>query len=209
MTRGVVRLAAAAVLGLGIAGCGPAGSPSPTPPSAVPTGSPAAAVTSAPTRAPTSTADIAAAVTIDPALLVILPATVDGFPVVESPEGEAAALADPILPSVGRAVAAGFAIDPAIGDFVYAVVVQLRPGALPDEAFRDWRDSFDEGACSQADGVVGHAETEIAGRTVYIGTCAGGLRTYHVLLKDRDVLISASAAGERRLGELLIENLRP
>ncbi|HSO29157.1 MAG TPA: hypothetical protein VLS28_04590 [Candidatus Sulfomarinibacteraceae bacterium] len=166
-------------------------------------------MTSAPTRAPTSTADIAAAVAIDPALLAILPATVDGFPVVESPEGEAAALADPILPSVGRAVAAGFAIDPAIGDFVYAVVVQLRPGALPDEAFRDWRDSFDEGACSQADGVVGHAETEIAGRTVYIGTCAGGLRTYHVLLKDRDVLISASAAGERRLGELLIENLRP
>ncbi|HSO28342.1 MAG TPA: hypothetical protein VLS28_00425, partial [Candidatus Sulfomarinibacteraceae bacterium] len=107
MTRGVVRLAAAAVLGLGIAGCGPAGSPSPPPPSPAQLNT-AAPTTPGATSTPTSTADIAAAVAIDPALLVILPATVDGFPVVESPEGEATALADPILPSVGRAVAAGF-----------------------------------------------------------------------------------------------------
>jgi hypothetical protein len=148
-------------------------------------------------------------VTIDPTLLEILPAIVGDLPLTENPEAEAAALADPILPRVGLAVALGLAIDPASGDFVYAVVVRLRPGALTDAAFRDWRDSFDEGACSQADGVLGHAETELGGRTVYIGTCAGGLRTYHVWLEDRDVLISASSAGERRLGEVLIENLRP
>jgi hypothetical protein len=92
---------------------------------------------------------------------------------------------------------------------VYAVVVRLLPDAMDETAFRDWRDSFDEGACSLADGVAGHAETETGGRTVYIGTCTGGLRTYHVWLEDRGVLISASAVGERRLGEHLVENLRP
>jgi hypothetical protein len=214
VTGGVLRLAAAAALGWGIAGCGPAVSSSLPPASFVPVASaptptPVAASTAAATPAPAATPDGSAAVAIDPGLLAILPATVDGLPVVESPEGEAAALADPILPGVGRAVAAGFAIDPAGGDFVYAVVVQLHPDGLTDEAFRDWRDSFDEGACSQAAGVAGHAETESGGRTVYIGTCAGGLRTYHVRLEDRDVLISASAAGERRLGELLVEDLRP
>lgn len=218
MTWGLERLAAAAALGWAIAGCSPAmTSPTPPPPtflpasahgaSPTPTGSatPAAAATSSPAPSP----DGGTAVTIDPTLLEILPAIVGDLPLTENPEAEAAALADPILPRVGLAVALGLAIDPASGDFVYAVVVRLRPGALTDAAFRDWRDSFDEGACSQADGVLGHAETELGGRTVYIGTCAGGLRTYHVWLEDRDVLISASSAGERRLGEVLIENLRP
>jgi hypothetical protein len=147
-------------------------------------------------------------VVIDPSLLEILPAAVDGEEVARNPDGEAAALGDLLLAQVGEAAAAGLAVDPASGDFVYVVVVRLLPGAMDDGAFRDWRDSFDEGACSQAGGVATHGETGIGGRTVYIGTCAGGLLTYHVWLEDRGVLISASAVGERRLGELLVANLR-
>ena len=175
------------------------------------------ATTDAPTNPPTAPAspgssrspDISAAVAIDPALLEILPAEVDGLPIAENAQGEQAALGDPLLAVVASAMAAGFAYDPATDEFVYAVVVRLLPGAMDGAVFRDWRDSYDEGACSQADGILAHAETEIGGRIVYIGTCTGGLRTYHVWLEDRGVLVSASAVGERRLGERLVGTLRP
>ncbi|MCI0347090.1 MAG: hypothetical protein L0221_16885, partial [Chloroflexi bacterium] len=147
---------------------------------------------------------------VDPSLLAVLPAEVDGLPIVESPEAEAQALEDPELAEVAEAIATGFAIDQTTSDFVYAAVVRLREGVMGDERFRDWRDSFDEGACSQAGGVVGHAQAEIDGRTVYIGTCDGGVRTYHVWLTEQNLLVSASAVGEqRRLGENVVEGLRP
>jgi hypothetical protein len=195
----------AAIVALAVAACGPS------------VGTPAASGTSLPTLGPpwsgppgpTPSPTSSSAVLIDPALLEILPAEVDGLPIAENAQGEQAALGDPLLAVVASAMAAGFAYDPATNEFVYAVVVRLLPGAMDGAVFRDWRDSYDEGACSQADGVLAHAETEMGGRTVYIGTCTGGLRTYHVWLEDRGVLVSASAAGERRLGELLVENLRP
>ena len=151
----------------------------------------------------------ASGVVVDAALLAVLPATVDGVAIVESADGETDALSDQTLPQIAVAIAAGLAIDPASGEFVYAVVVRLRDGAMSEERFRDWRDSFDEGACSQAGGVVGHAEAEIAGRTVYIGSCVGGVLTYHVWLREPGLLVSASAVGDRRLGERLVEGLRP
>jgi hypothetical protein len=83
------------------------------------------------------------------------------------------------------------------------------PGGFDDTHFRDWRDSYDEGACSGAGGVVGHAQAEIASRTVFIGTCDAGVRTYHAWIEDKNLLISASAAGDRRFGEGLMAGLRP
>jgi hypothetical protein len=196
-------LAIAVVLGALLGACG----------STVESLRPSAAVDPTPTASatpePTQTPDIGRAVAIDPSLLEILPANVDGLEVVENPDGEAAARGDPLLAKVGSAIAAGFAIDPASGDFVYAIVIRLLPNTMDAASFADFRATFDEGACSQADGLARSAETGIGGRTVYIGTCAGGLRTYHVWLDDRGVLISASAVGARRLGELLVENLRP
>ena len=53
----------------------------------------------------------------------------------------------------------------------------------------------------------GPAEAELDGRTVYIGTCAGGVHTYHVHLEDQDVLVSVNAVGESRLGEELMKTL--
>ena len=149
------------------------------------------------------------AVVVEKALLGVLPAAVDGVPVTESTDGEGDALANPQLPSIASALAAGLAVDSASGNFVYAVVVRLLPGGFDDTHFRDWRDSYDEGACSGAGGVVGHAQAEIASRTVYIGTCNAGVRTYHTWVADKDLLVSASAAGDRRFGERVMAELRP
>lgn len=198
--------AAALILAFSLVACSTTPSPPPSQPlttGPTPTPSPPVAATSTPGAS--TPGDVA----IDPSLLEVLPATVDGLTFAESGEGEAEALGDPALAVVGERFIAALAVDPASGEFVYAVVVALRPGAMTDERFRDWRDSYDEGACSQAGGVVGRAEAEIAGRTVHIGSCAGGVRTYHVWLREPGLVVSASAVGERRLGERLVEGLRP
>jgi hypothetical protein len=205
---GLVVLAtlAVAACGSGLASPAPSGGATP----AVPLGTlgPPGGEESAAASSPLASGG--EAVVVDPTLLGILPQTVDGIAMVESAEGESAALKDPNLTKVASAVASGLAIDAATGEFVYVFVVRLMPGALDDTGYRSWRDSYDEGACSQASGVTGHAETTIGGRTVYIGTCAGGVRTYHVRLDGPGLLISASAVGEqRRLGEKLVEALRP
>ncbi|HEX4897840.1 MAG TPA: hypothetical protein VFV53_05715 [Candidatus Limnocylindrales bacterium] len=140
-------------------------------------------------------------------LLDYLPAEVDGVAVEVSPETEDALRSDPLLNEVSVGYAAAFAV--AADEWVVALVVRLRPGLLDDARYRDWRDTFDAGVCELAGGVSRIAETEIEGRTVYVATCAGGVRTYHVMLESEAVLISAQSVGERRLGEQLVENLRP
>ena len=201
MSPVVGAVAAIALLALG---CSPTGSATPTA-----TTSPSLAAPSAsPTRTAPSAPIATGAVAIEMTLLDFLPATVDGLPLTESPEAEAVAFGDPQLATVGTALVAGIAVDATSGQFVYAVVVRLIPKAMDDRVFRDWRDTYDEGACSQAGGVSGNAQAQIAGRTVYIGTCGGGVRTYHVWLQTQDLLVSASSVGDRRLGEKLMDALR-
>ena len=194
------------IAAMAIAACGTSATSSPSAAS-TPSVAPTTTVVTPGTSA-TGSAGPTSPVAIDPSLLDILPEAVDGLAVVESPEAEAAALADPELASVGTALVAGIAVDLPTGAFVFAAVVRLIPGVMDEGTFRDWRDSFDEGACSQASGIAGNAQAEIDGRTVYIGTCAGGARTYHVWLEAQGIIVSASAVGERRLGEKLMENLR-
>jgi len=160
------------------------------------------------TTAPPSLPTGGGSVPIDATLLDALPTAVDDLAVVRTDEALADALADPGLIGFAEAVAAAIAVDPASGEFAYATVV--RPLAVPptDEALLDWRDSFDEGVCAQAGGVSGIAEADIGGRPVFIGSCAGGVRTYHAWLGNRGVLVSVSSVGERRLGEQLVEGLR-
>jgi hypothetical protein len=193
-----LRIGVAVLVVISIAGCG-----SPPPPSA-------SVRAAAPTPAnPTSTATAPlSAVAIDRSLLGVLPAEVHGIGIVASPEGEAAALADPVLAPLATGMAAAVAVDPATNDFAYAVVVALRPGVMSDATFRSWRDTYDAGACSQAGGVTGHAEAQLAGRTTYIASCGGGLHTYHVWLTARQRLVSVSSVGDRRFGEQLIKGIR-
>lgn len=190
------------------AACSPT-EPSPTSstrplPSSVPIRS--ASPIATPLASPDASAD--ALVPVDRQLLDILPPSVGGLTIEPSPEAEAESAADPGFVAVATSFAAAVAVDPGSGDFVFAAVVALPPGRMTADLFRDWRDSFDEGACSQAGGVVGNAEAEIGGRTVHIGSCDGGLHTYHAWLDDRNIIVSASAVGAARLGEQLMDGLR-
>ena len=157
---------------------------------------------------PSPSADPAAPAVLDPALLEYLPETVGGVEVAEELNEAALALADPALPSIASALDVGFAVDQVSGNLVTAHVVRLREGAFDDAKFRQWRDSYDEGACTAAGGIVGRAEATIDERTVYVTSCVAGLRTYHVWIQDEDLLISASSVGEDRFGELLMSGLR-
>jgi len=147
-------------------------------------------------------------VTLDPTVLAFLPQSVGGVPVTESVDEATQALDDPSLPRIASAMDAGVAVDARNGNLVYAWVVRLRPDRFTDDVYGQWRDSYDEGACSGAGGVVGRAEATIDDRTVYITSCVQGLRAYHVWLKDQGILISASAIGDGKFGELLVDNLR-
>jgi hypothetical protein len=190
------RLALAGIA-LALAGCA---TTAPSPPAT-------ATPTASPTASPPATAS-SGPVAIDPSLLDHLPAQVAGLDVMGRPESDLAAAADPVVIEFGEGVVTGLAIDPASGDFAYATLVRLRPDVFTDDLYRSWRDSFDEGACSQAGGVVRSAITEISGREVHIDSCEGGVRTYHVWLETSRVLVSVSSLGDRRLGELLVEALR-
>lgn len=143
----------------------------------------------------------------DPALFAVLPAEVAGSPVTLEPLAFAEAMADPGFAT--NIEAAAFGIVVAGNDLASAVVARPVDGVFTDAWFRDWRDSYNLGACAQSGGVAGNAEAEIGGRTVHIGTCSGGLRTYHAWIEDRGLLVSAFSIGEGRFGEQLMAGLRP
>lgn len=157
---------------------------------------------------PSPTPDEATPAVIDPALLEYLPASIEGFPVTEAVDEAAVALADPALSQIATAVDVGLALDKATGNLVTAHVVRLRDGAFDDATYRLWRDSFDAGACAAAGGVDGRIEATIDGRTVFVTSCVGDLRTYHLWIEDEHLLISASSVGAGRFGELLMNDLQ-
>jgi hypothetical protein len=146
--------------------------------------------------------------TLDGALLEVLPTTVEGVALTEDLDIAADALNDPVLPHIATAADAAVAVDAGSGNLVSAWVIKLRPEAFDDAGFRQWRDAYDDGACAAAGGVTGRAEATIGGRQAYITNCVAGLRTYHVWLRDQDILISASSIGDARYGEHLLEGLR-
>lgn len=147
-------------------------------------------------------------VRIDTSLLAVLPEEVGGLSVLESAEAEGDAQANGSLASLSDGVAGALAIDPGTADFVLADVVRLRANAMSDAVFQAWRDTFDKGVCLDS-GVIGRAQARIGGRTVFVGTCGNGFRTYHTWIQDKNLLVTASAGGKRELGRLLFEALRP
>jgi hypothetical protein len=147
-------------------------------------------------------------VVLDPTVLDVLPKAVGGIALTESIDEATQALSDPTLPKIATAVDAAVAADTATGNLVYAWVVRLRSDALSDGIFGQWRDSYDEGACSGPTGIIGRAEATIDNRTVHITSCTQGLHTYHLWLDQQDILVSASAIGSGRFGEVLMDNLR-
>jgi hypothetical protein len=217
-----VRLVAAALVAAVLTSCGggsPVGSAGTFAAGALsdallPTAPPSAPATSSAPDLPVPSASVPVtppsatgpAVPVDPALLAILPLSVDGFPVRSIPDPTG--LDDPALVANLARLAQAYVVDPAASGFAYASVVVLRPGVFSEAFFRSWRDSFDTGACSQAGGVAGHAQAQIGGRTAYLGTCVGGLLTYHVRLDSLNAIVSVSSLGTARLGEQLLAGLR-
>jgi hypothetical protein len=210
----------AAVLAGGAAACGPtapttapnpssseAGSPSPTASAPVPTVSP---VDASPSTATESAVPSVAAVTVDPGLLEVLPAQIDGVTLEADPATAVKVASDPLLTDSARSIAVALAVAPGTsegGDFAVASIVRLRPDVFDEAFYQEWRDTYDEAACEVADGVQSATETEIAGRMAYVGTCAGGAKTYHTYLEDQGFIVSITATGPRRFGELILAGL--
>ena len=174
--------------------------------------SPSPAPSAPPTDAPASpTVSQAPAVTVDPTLLELLPPDVEGVPLNADPDTAADIAAEESIAPFVSAIALASAFGPistdTAGDYVVVTVARLRPGAFSDLFFRGWRDTFDSAVCEQAGGVDGNAEADIGGRHTYIGTCAGGVHTYHVHLPARDVIVSMQGLGEGRYGERVVEGL--
>ena len=211
-----VALAVALCAALVLAGCGaaPSGSPSggPATPrasasaSASPSPSPSVEpATPSPLEPSPSPSGSAAAIAWDASLLEVLPATIAGLAVEPMPEAVADVEGDVALTRAADRIAFALVLEPESGELAVASVVALRDGVYGDAFFRAFRDSYDEGACGQAGGVIGNAEAELGGRTVAITSCDGGARTYHAYLPNHDAVVSITAVGEElRLGEALI-----
>ena len=211
MNRARVAIVLTFAAGLAVAGCG----------SRQPTGSVVGTVGPGPGGSgeigppssfgpppPTGSPDDSTPITLDSSLLAILPIAVDSTPVHEDLDVATEALQDAALPKIATSVDTAVAVDTGTGNLVTAWIVKLRPGAFGDEVYRQWRDSYDEGACNAAGGIVGRAESELGGRDTYVTSCVAALRTYHVWLKEQGLLISASSIGEGRYGEKLMSTLR-
>lgn len=201
--RGRLGLAAFLIAGsLALAACGDT-TPTSTVPSAPAPSSPSS--TSPPASSPAAPAS-GGPVTIDPSLLAILPATVDGVAITTEPDAYAEAAKDPsFTANVDRAV---FVIAVSGTDLASGVVAHLRPGVWSEKFFQDWRDSYDQGACGQAGGAVGHAQTTAGSRSIWVTTCGGGLRVYHAYLAGPGVVVSLFSVGDRRLGDLIMGALK-
>lgn len=223
MTTAHGYIAAVILAGLAVVGCAgqdPTSSASPAvlSPSPVPstlTTSPAPASPAPASAAPASATPGTPAppspspggVASDPALLDLLPVDIDGRPVnLEEPAFEEAASDPAFAASVDRAA---FFVVVGAADLASGVVAHLRPDVYTDAFFRDWRDSYDQGACGQAGGVAGNAEAQLGGRTIYITTCVNGLAVYHAYLPARGIAVSVISVGEARFGEQAMAGLEP
>jgi hypothetical protein len=152
-----------------------------------------------------------AGVTVDPTLLDVLPAEVAGRPLDPDAESAAAIAEDGSIAPFVSAIALASVFGPAATDvppsYAVVTVARLRPGVFGEAFFRGWRDTFDAAVCEQAGGVEGHAEAELGGRHTYIGTCAGGVHTYHSYLPTRDVIVSSQSAGPALFGEQVMSEI--
>lgn len=147
---------------------------------------------------------------MDPGLLEVLPAQIEGIDLEPDPETAAQIGADPLVADSATGLAVAIAVgagDGASEDVAVATVIRLRPDIFDEAFFQEWRDTYDEAACEVADGVETTDEAEIGGRRVYIATCAGGAMTYHTYLEDQQFIVSITGSGPRQLGELLMAGL--
>ena len=132
------------------------------------------------------------------------------MPVTAAPDTAASMIKDPSLAESASAIAVGVALVPGGSggdDLAVSTVIRLRPGVYSDDFFDGWRDAYDEAACAPAGGVSSHVQQVIGAHRVEVTLCRGGARTYHTHLAG-DVLVSITAAGDRKFGDLVMAGLR-
>jgi hypothetical protein len=214
LSRIPVAAVGIAVLLVAVAACGPIqdgqGSPIvvdvPATATAPPVRSPTAAAGTPTPGVAATEAPAAPPVEEDESLLAVLPEDVGGTPVEREALAFQEASSQPdFAASIGSAA---FFVAPGPADLVSGLVAKPRDGVYSDAWYRDWRETYDEGACAQADGVGSRAEASIGGRPVSITTCAGGMRVYHAWVGEQGVVVSLIAIGENRWGEEVMAGLR-
>jgi hypothetical protein len=210
VTRTLQRIATGLVLAVIAAACGqtsPSALPS-TLPSTLPSAAGSAPSSSAASPTPEATVPTAVDATEeDESLLAVLPEDVAGTPVELEHQAFIDAASDPAF---GASIeTAAFFVAPGEGDIVSGLVARPRDGVYSEAWFIDWRETYEAGACAQADGVAGTAEAAIGGRPVSITTCAGGMRVYQAWVPEQQVVISLLALGDNRWGEQVMRTLRP
>lgn len=203
---------------LAVVGCGTP-QPSPSPATASPATSPPLSLpaTASPPAGDSSSLEIPAslppAVTVDPGLLEVLPAAVDGVTLEPDPATAALIAGDPLLAESALSIAVAVAVAPGpsdtegSGDLAVASVIRLRPDVFDEAFYQEWRDTYDDAACEVADGVLSDSETKLGDRVVYEARCAGDAETFHTYLVDQGFIVSITGTGDRRLGERIIAGL--
>lgn len=211
-----MRPMAGLLLVVGLLACDGSGASSPATSATASTGgaaTPTAPRTIAPSATPTAPSDASldpAAIAVDPDLLSYLPPAVAGSPLVPDPASAGRIAVDPSLGDAVSAIAVALVVV-ATGDdedLAIANVVRLRRGVFSDTFFADWRASYDLAACEPAGGATGESPRTIAGFPAFVGTCAGGVTTYHVHRSDDGILVSITSVGRRDLGALVVAGLR-
>jgi hypothetical protein len=141
-------------------------------------------------------------VVVDPRLLEILPASVDGVAIRPCP----AAVADIVDPPA-EVEAMAIALYPGSEGVAVATVSRIEPGVVDDDWFRAWRDSIDADVCERAGGVdVGRSQLEIGSLLVHRATCVEGVATYHARLPD-DVVVFVQGTLPADLGRRVMESV--
>jgi hypothetical protein len=194
-------LGVVAVLAVLIAGCGATATPTSSRPAS------ASQAASAPASSDPSAAASAGMLAIDRTLLAQLPASLNGLDRQNDADADASIQTDPSLAAIGSAYVTAFYVQPSSGDSAYAIVSRLRGGTISDATYKDWRETYGTGACGDAGGVIGQAETTLGIRQVDVTRCSGAQQVYYVLIGDRGVLLTITSTGQSQLGRDLVEQL--
>ena len=147
---------------------------------------------------------------VDGQLLQVLPASVAGIAMQPAADAAAGMIGDAALAQAASAVSVGIVVAPGGSsgdDLAVSTVIQLRPGVFSESFYADWRDSYDRAACEPAGGVASHVQQLIGPHTVEVTVCGQGARTYHTSLPG-DRLVSITAVGDRKFGDLVMAGLR-
>jgi hypothetical protein len=216
-TGGLADRLGAALIVILVAGCGSGPRPTASSPVVASAGAPASALVPSASTSPSTSADLPTSsglfVEVDRGLLDVIPDVGDGLELAYDAETTRQVAADPALAkdAVGLAIAlyrVPGAAAPA-SDLAVISVIRLRDPSIGEEAYRTWRDSYDASACAVAGGVTGNAQSTVNGRVVYIGSCSGGVLTYHVRIRQGSMIVSVTSIGPMRLGEQAMKAIEP